>query len=126
MDCPELNALAEHLHIPGPRAWAGEDPGWWWLAREGAEPVGVVLLAKLPSSGGWQVSYMGLVPEARRQGHGRELILHALHQARAARATHAVLDVDVRNFPAWHLYRRLGFKAVGAKELFLAKGIQVE
>ncbi|MFZ8477881.1 GNAT family N-acetyltransferase, partial [Staphylococcus aureus] len=68
----------------------------------------------------WDVSYVGIVPEARRRGFGRELMRKALIEARVAEATQLTLSVDVRNRPAWELYRRLGFEAFEQREVYLA------
>ena len=47
-------------------------PQRWWLALDAGRPVGVLLLAEMPDVQGWDLSYLGVVPEARRQGFGRQ------------------------------------------------------
>jgi ribosomal protein S18 acetylase RimI-like enzyme len=49
---------------------------------------------------------------ARKQGHGRNLILSALKWARLRGAREAWLQVEAGNLPALSLYRSLGFEEV--------------
>jgi ribosomal protein S18 acetylase RimI-like enzyme len=120
-DCPEIHGVRTLEEIlQGHRAQGRFDPGRWWLAHAGAGPTGVLLLTELPETGEWEVSYMGVVPAARRQGFGREMLQHALEQARAADAGQLVLSVDARNEPAWLLYRGMGFRPSEQRLVYLA------
>lgn len=119
-DCPELN----HVRTPeevlaGHQAAGRHDPARWWLAWDGTEPAAVLLLADMPALGGWDLSYLGVVPECRRHGLGRELTAKALAEARAAGAPHLTLAVDERNAPARALYAALGFAAYDQREVYL-------
>ena len=58
----------------------------WWLIKRGKEPVAVAMLSDVPDLQAWDLSYLGVVPEARRQGVGKEVTLHLLHYARACGA----------------------------------------
>src|SRR5262245_26373089 len=100
LDCPEVNGVRtiEEV-IQGHQAQGGYDPRRWWLARRGGEPAGVLLTVE-PSRGEWEVAYMGVVREARRRGVGREMLVHALCEARAAGVERVILSVDDRNSPA--------------------------
>jgi ribosomal protein S18 acetylase RimI-like enzyme len=121
LDCPEVTgvrALEEILE--GHRAQGEYDPARWWLAREGDRPVGVLLLSGLPERNAWEVAYVGVVPEARRRGWGRELLHKALRAAHASEADHLTLSVDARNRPAWRLYLDLGFESYDCREVYLA------
>jgi ribosomal protein S18 acetylase RimI-like enzyme len=62
---------------------------------------------------------MGLVPEARRSGFGREILLHALCEARSAGASQVTLSVDDRNYPAHSLYRQVGFELFDRRAVLL-------
>jgi ribosomal protein S18 acetylase RimI-like enzyme len=122
-DCPEVNGVrtVEEV-IAGHRAQGRFDPDRWWLATDGGRPAGVLLTIELPESGDWDVSYVGVVPEARRSGFGRELLLKGLTEAKAAGAGRVTLSVDARNDPALHLYRGLGFSPYDRREVYLALG----
>jgi len=119
-DFPEINgARTVEEAIVGHQS-AGFDPRRWWLARSGGEPVGVLLVNTAEEGDGWEVAYVGVVPEARRRGHGRELVGKALFEAKAAGQMFVGLSVDARNEPARALYRRLGFEPHERREVFLA------
>lgn len=123
LDCPEVNGVRTLEEIlEGHQAQGPFDPARWWLASQAGEPVGVLLLAAMPEWQGWDLSYVGVVPKARRQGVGRGLVLHALAQARAAQVAQLTLSVDARNLPARELYRRLGFYPYDEREVYLAIG----
>lgn len=120
-DCPEINGVRSLEEVlEGHRAQGRFDPDRWWLACVDRAPVGVLLLTELPENGDWEVAYVGLIPAARRQGLGRELLGCALRAARAAGAPQVVLSVDARNQPAWYLYRSLGFRPAEQRLVYLA------
>ncbi len=77
-------------------------------------------MTEIPEWHGWDISYVGVVPEARRQGVGRELTRKALRDAQAAGAARVTLAVDVRNQPARSLYQSLGFELFDQREVYLA------
>jgi mycothiol synthase len=121
LDCPEVSGVrALEEVVEGHQAQGAFDPGRWWLALDGNGPVGVLLLMGLPDLDAWEVAYVGVVPEARRHGWGRELMHKALRAAHAADPAHLTLSVDARNRPAWQLYLDLGFEAYDCREVFLA------
>jgi len=121
LDCPEVNGVRSIDEVlEGHRAQGAYDPQRWWLVRDGSGPVGVLMMTEMPESGDWEVAYMGVVPEARRHRFGREMLLHALCEARAADALSVTLSVDARNQPAWNLYRSLGFEPYDQRVVYLA------
>jgi mycothiol synthase len=120
-DCPEVNGVRTIDEVlEGHRAQGVFDPQRWWLALEAGRPVGVLILTEMPENGDWEVAYMGLIPEARRRGFGREILLKALCEARAADAPAVTLSVDARNQPAWNLYRQVGFEPLDQRTVYLA------
>ncbi len=121
LDCPELNGVrgVEEV-IVGHRGQSHFDPDLWLLALADGLPVGVLLLMRSPETHDWEISYVGVVPEARRHGYGRELVLKALAEAKTVDAPYLTLSVDARNHPAHELYRVLGFEVYDRREVFLA------
>jgi ribosomal protein S18 acetylase RimI-like enzyme len=121
LDCHEVNGVRTVEEIlAGHRCQGAHDPGRWWLAFDDGQPVAVLLATELPETEGWDLSYLGVVPEARRRGVGRQLTRKAIVEARAAEAGQLLLSVDVRNRPAWDLYRGLGFEPYDHREVYLA------
>lgn len=123
LDMPELGGLRSLDDVlEGHRARGQFDPGRWRLGRlmggEVSGPVAVLLLsAGEPKT--WEVSYLGLVPEARGRGLGLASLAHALDRARPA-ADRIELAVDVRNAPAEGLYRRCGFTPFDRRGVHIA------
>jgi mycothiol synthase len=121
LDCPEVNGIRDIDEVlQGHRAQGAFDPQRWWLVRDSERPMGVLMMTEIPESGDWEVAYMGVVPEARRRGFGREMLLYALCEARAAAVPAVTLSVDSRNQPAWNLYRSLGFEPYDQRVVYLA------
>ena len=119
-DFPEVSgrrSIGEVVH--GLQA-IGYDPARWWLAWSSQTPVGVLVLTAAPEVDGCEVSYVGVVPDARRRGVGRELVRKALFEAKAMGGHEVVLSVDARNEPALNLYAKLGFEVFERREVYLA------
>jgi len=122
-DCPEVNDRRSIKEIlQGHRAQGTHHPDRWWLAFAQDKPVGVLLLAEMPEWGGWDLSYLGIVPEARRNRYGTDLARKAMLEAQAAGSSQLTLSVDCRNQPAFDLYLKLGFEAYDYQEVYLAFG----
>jgi ribosomal protein S18 acetylase RimI-like enzyme len=120
LDCPELNGVRDVAEIiDGHQAQGPWHPERWWLALEAGQPVGVVLLTEVADWQAWDMSYLGVVPPARRRGVGRQLTAKALWEAGAGGATQVTLAVDARNQPARRLYTGLGFEPFDRREVYL-------
>jgi ribosomal protein S18 acetylase RimI-like enzyme len=121
LDCPDVNGIRSIVEIiDGHKADAGREPETWWLALQEECPVGVLLVTESADWKSWEVAYIGVVPEARRRGIGRELMLKAIGEANRAKAEQLTLSVDARNRPAITLYRQLGFERYDSREVYLA------
>jgi [ribosomal protein S18]-alanine N-acetyltransferase len=94
------DSLAKLLAGPGVSAWVVDDAAFLIL-RTAADEA--------------EVLSIGTRPEARRQGHGRALILHGAEIARSAGAARLFLEVADDNVAAVALYRSLGFAEVGRR-----------
>ncbi len=121
LDCPEVaGARTIEEILAGHQAQGRFDPSRWWLASRHDEPIGVIVTSPQPDTGDWDLSYLGVIPPARRQGFGREMLQHVLVEARAAGAAQLTLSVDGRNRPAQQLYHAMGFEVHDRREVFLA------
>jgi len=120
LDCPELDGTRTIDEVvEGHRAQGKFHADCWWLAFDGPHPVGVALLVEMPDEQTWELAYLGIVPEYRRRGLSRTLLLHALHALHGRLATRVVLAVDDRNTPALRLYEKSGFAKLESSDVYL-------
>jgi [ribosomal protein S18]-alanine N-acetyltransferase len=97
-------ALASLLAMPGALAF---------LAAAEAEPLGFVLLRRAAEEA--EIISIGVRPEARRSGIGRQLLAAAEAAARDGGAARLFLEVAADNFQALALYSTNGFTEVGKR-----------
>jgi ribosomal protein S18 acetylase RimI-like enzyme len=120
LDCPELNDVRTIDEIIAGHMGQGHfRPEHWRLALDRERPIGVALGTEVPESAAWDLSYLGVVPEARRRGYGRELAVSMLREAQQGQASKLIVAVDERNEPALQLYRELGFLSTDVREVYL-------
>lgn len=119
-------ALAE-IHraaFPPPEAW-GTDAISLQLAMPGAfglvAPRGGMLLGRVAADEA-EVLTLAVLPEMRRAGLGRALLLGAMAEARHRGAASMVLEVAVDNVAARGLYAGTGFTPVGRRRCYYADG----
>lgn len=110
LDCPEMDGLRciEDV-VEGYRKTGVFHPSRWMLLRSDGVDMGVMILADHPQNDQWELVYLGLTPEARGRGFGREATAFAARLALGARRRQMVLAVDSRNRPARALYEHVGF-----------------
>jgi ribosomal protein S18 acetylase RimI-like enzyme len=116
-DCPELHAPRTPAEI---LTGFDSSSGNAYLVWRGGECVGVVLVEVEDNADMAELTYLGVVPEARRSGLGGELLKFALTAASRAKVEVMALSVDARNSPAMKLYERHGFVAYDRREVWLA------
>jgi mycothiol synthase len=120
LDFPEVDGRRSLAQVLQGYQAAGFDPNRWWLRRGKEGPAGVLLLSEIEPGAIWDLTYVGVVPEARRQGHGREMVRKAMAETQTGRADLLTVCVDERNTPALRLYAGLGFEEYDLREVFLA------
>ncbi len=116
LDVPELNGrrTGEDILTGYLAECDGQPPMWWQVDRDGTA-VGLLLLSRTDDPRTTELTYLGLVPEARGRGVGREVLQFAL----ARTDLDVVLNVDIRNDPALRLYRAADFHEYDCREVFL-------
>jgi ribosomal protein S18 acetylase RimI-like enzyme len=119
LDFPEVDGRRSLTEILQGYQSSGFSPDRWWVRMEKETPVGVLLLSDIEPKSVWDLTYIGVVPESRRLGHGRELVRKAVTEAQAAGVELLTVCVDERNLPALHLYAKLGFEEYDIREVFL-------
>jgi ribosomal protein S18 acetylase RimI-like enzyme len=120
LDCPALNgARGIEDIIAGYKATGVFRPEIWQIVRHEENDIGVLVLADHPSAQHWELVYMGLVPQARGRGWGRQITQHAQALARRANVARIVLAVDAANSPALSMYRAAGFEMWDRRFVYL-------
>lgn len=110
LDCPGLEEYRDLDDVlVGYRATGAYEPNHWLLVRQGDKDVGAVIVAEHPGTDQAELIYMGLVPEARGQGHGDRLVKRALSLAAEIGVDQLMVAVDDANAPARRVYERAGF-----------------
>jgi ribosomal protein S18 acetylase RimI-like enzyme len=82
--------------------------GYVW--EEAGQAVGFVQAQRRGTTGQWFIGAVGVVPEYRRQGIARQLVVASLDLIRQRGGRMVVLDVISGNLPAVRLYESLGFQ----------------
>ncbi len=123
VDLPELNGTRTAADIISAYEtfWNDETP-LWFLAMQAGVAVGVLCLSLQPDRT-IELTYLGLVPEARGRGFGEEILRFALDRATTENAPTIHLSIDARNAPAFRLYRKHGFDETARRKVYLAIGI---
>ncbi len=121
LDCPELTNLRPTSDVlAGHRATGIFDPDLWRVATRGGEPVGVMLLNRIPTEPALEVVYMGVAQTARGTGVADALLQWAVDTVARVGDVELALAVDVNNIAARRLYERWGFVETGARGAWIA------
>lgn len=121
LDCPELADIRTVEQVlDGHRAVGEHDPSLWWVATRSGEPVGVLLLSRIPARDALELVYIAVAQAARGTGVGDALVERAIDAAGAPRSRVLLLAVDTRNTPARRLYTRWGFVETHVRDAWIA------
>ena len=116
LDVPELNGLRNIGNIlegyasTQPRMTQPRIPGTWWVIQDGCVNIGCLLLTTNDDQH-CELTYLGLTPTSRGQGHSRAIMDHLDRWATTHGFERMTLAVDIRNKPAIQLYQSRGFVA---------------
>ena len=125
LDVPELNGIRSIANTLKGYAAGGYGHGQvdlhrpWWSAWLDGKPVGCLLLTSLSEST-CELTYLGLVPEARGHRYSPEIMDFIGRWMVAENKHRVVLAVDSRNAPAIHLYRGYGFRELQSLQAWIA------
>lgn len=111
LDMPELLGLRTIDEIlEGYQSERKFNPETWLIGTVAGEslPSAVLLLDLANDEDAWEVTYLGLTPQARGKRLGREILAAAFERARVVPLP-IRLAVDARNLPAIKLYQSCGF-----------------
>jgi len=100
--------------------------GYYLVAFPPTDPTRVQAYAGLRSPRGAEqadIQTIAVVPEARRAGLGRVLMLQLIAQARERGAREVFLEVRADNPAAQSLYESLGFESIAVRPRYYLGGI---
>lgn len=118
LDFPDLMQIAPVEHVLNGYKTASlfRPELWFFLQKEDAD-VGVLLLTDV-SPDQMELTYMGLLESARRQGYAKEIVRFAKTMTRRERRLLLLTSVDEKNIPACQSYLSHGFKAWDRKKVY--------
>jgi len=111
LDCPVLAELrGADDSLESHKASGIWRPDFWWIAKLCGAPAGCVLVNDSASNpGDMDLIYMGVGAQFRGRGLGRQMVLLAMQQAKAARRQFMHVVVDASNPYARKMYEKEGF-----------------
>ena len=119
LDFPDLMQIAPVEHVlQGYKAGTLFRPELWFIIQQEGSDVGVLLLTDV-SSDQFELTYMGLIESARRQGFSREIVRFAKEITSQQQRLLLLTSVDEKNIPACQTYLAQGFKAWDRKKVFV-------
>ena len=120
LDVPEVHIerRAEDV-LTSYRAGQTGPPRWWLQKNLAGNPVGVLLLAEVTEGTMWEIAYLGMIPEARGQGLGGELVRWAKRETNRADVPFLSVSADARNAPALSIYLGNSFRSYRSQRLYL-------
>ena len=118
LDFPDLMQIAPVDRVlQGYKISALFRPELWFFIQKEGEDVGVLLLTDV-SPEQFELTYMGLIEPARRQGFSREIVRFAKEMASRWNRSLLFTSVDAKNIPACQVYLSQGFKAWDRKKIY--------
>ena len=123
LDCPALNGRRNMDDVIAGHQASGEFDARLWrllcvpplIAGDDPEPLGVLLLARVPQAQVLELVYLGLTPEARGRRLGDLLVRQAIASVNDSGMARLSLAVDAKNAPALRLYYRHGLIRSGSR-----------
>jgi ribosomal protein S18 acetylase RimI-like enzyme len=119
LDCPKLQQLRSIDDTLDGYQQQGLIPAnGWSFVHHGKALVGCLLMTAFPGESYWELTYLGLVPKARGQGWGSQILQQACSRAAESGADMLITTVDQANQPALTMYEQLGFMTVDQNEIY--------
>ena len=119
LDFPDLMQIAPVEHVlQGYKAGALFRPELWFFIQKEGVDVGALLLTDT-SPEQFELTYMGLIESARRQGYAREIVRFAKEITSQWKRQLLLTSVDEKNIPACQTYLAQGFRAWDRKKVYV-------
>jgi len=122
LDCRDINDdRSPHDAIQGYLATGNSAGRWWRFVRAADCDVGCLLLGDFPNFQQLELIYVGLIPEVRGHGFGRELVRWTQWLAGSLGRERLVCAVDEANAPAVAMYAANDFHVWQRRHVWLRK-----
>lgn len=131
LDCPRLEEFRTPAEIIETYRYSvAYRPDWWFLVQRDSVQgirtnVGALILAEHRTRGAdkrdsiaIELVYMGVVPEHRGMGVGRQIVQRVLGTCQSASASRLILAVDRCNHYAGEMYRSYGMKRLVSESIW--------
>ena len=119
LDCPKLQDMRSTNDILDGYQQQGAIPvDGWSFVHHANTAIGCLLMNAFEGKKFWELTYFGLIPEARGQGWGTQVVQQACSHAAKAGAELLITTVDQANQPALAIYRQLGFMPMENNEIY--------
>jgi GNAT superfamily N-acetyltransferase len=122
LDMPELEGTRSLDEvIEGHKAVGRFYPQRWQIGilEENPRAAIILLLSDTPGKDAFEITYLGLTPQARGRGLGLITLDYARKQAEPL-VDRLELAVDIRNIPAMKLYKKAGFRVFTKRLVHIA------
>jgi GNAT superfamily N-acetyltransferase len=121
-DIPVLDGVRDTRDvIDGYKATGRFAPERWFFVRGDDTDVGCLLLTDHTELRNWELIYMGLVPAARGNRWGVDIVRFAQWQAKQAACESLLVSVDAANGPAVAAFFRCGFSEIDRRQVWVKK-----
>jgi GNAT superfamily N-acetyltransferase len=118
LDFPDLMQIAPVEYVlRGYKAGALFRPELWFFIQKEGVDIGVLLLTDA-SPEQFELTYMGLIDSARRQGFSREIVRFAKEITSREERLLLLTSMDEKNVPACQSYLSQGFRAWDRKKVY--------
>lgn len=110
LDCPAMAGLRTDEASFASHRQALFDPELWrlYLDADGRD-LAIALVNPISDGGGFEIAYLGVVPEARGRSLGLGVVVDVIRRCVTRSEGVLMLVVDETNEPARHMYARAGF-----------------
>lgn len=94
-------------------------PELWFFVQVEGKNIGCLLLTDHSNVEQFELSYMGIIPEARGNRYAPQIIQYAFWLARQWKRRLITVSVDSQNEAAVHSYKKCGFRFWNRKSVFV-------
>ena len=118
LDCPKLQQFRSIEDILDSYEHQGIAPAGWSFVQYKGETMGCLLMSAFSQQRTWELTYLGLIPEARGKGWGNQIVQYGCFLAAQHGAELVITSVDKANQPALDIYHQRGFMLIDKAHIY--------